>query len=91
MIPHVGRPADFGVVGKLIEQVRLVIGLDIDGVDEHQRVLFARIVATLENAQFANGRGGDTEPPGHSRGQGFGRVFERQAQFVEANHRAPFC
>ena len=89
VVARVGTWLDARIVGKACEYRHLVIDVQIDRVDEQQRILLARIVAALENGEFANGPFGDAQACGDGAVQCFRRMLQRQAKFVDADHQAP--
>jgi len=64
----------------------LVAQLAVDGVDQDDRALLARIVGAPEHGEGQQVLVGDAEPAHHRRAQRVLGVVQRQAQFGDSQH-----
>ena len=75
VVARVGTRLDARIVGESREHRRFVVDLQIDRVDEEQRILLARVVAALEHGEFADGRFGDAQTSGDGARQRLWRML----------------
>jgi hypothetical protein len=86
VIFHVGRRREVTVVAEFLQQRRLAFHFDVDRVDQQQRMLFARIVAALEDAERDERFIRQFQALEDRRAQGPGRMIERQFEFSQSQH-----
>jgi hypothetical protein len=87
VVVHVRRRRQVAVVAEFLQQRRLVFHLDVDRINHQQRVLFARIVAALENAEADKLIVRQFQALQNRRAQGFRRMVEREFEFSQSQHQ----
>src|SRR5574343_214757 len=88
LVAGIRRRADVAIIGKPGEQRGLVGHREVQGIDQHDRRLLARVVAALENREIEQFAVGDAQAPADRRAQRIGGVVERQLQFSQSQHAA---
>ena len=88
---HVRGGAQVLVVREAREHRRFVGQLDIDGIDQLDRIASAGVVAAAIEAVALELGGLDAQPPGDRLGQGLGCMVERQIQSGQAKHPGPLA
>ena len=86
VVVHVRRRCEVAVVAEFLQQRSLVLHFHVDRVDQQQRVLLARVVAALEDAEAEKLVVRQFQALQDRRAQGLGRMVEREFEFSQSQH-----
>ena len=86
MVTGVRRKADRAICAQPRERCRFVDDLNVDGIDQHDRGLLARVIAALEDGEAGQCAGVNVQPLQNRRWQVRLDMVERQLNVSQSQH-----